>query len=414
MRQPSEANDSRLHDEYLNQSYFPQLDGLRAISVLLVIATHLYASQYWTWLAGGYGVVVFFVLSGYLITTLALREESRSGRVSLGAFYLRRCCRLFPLYYLVLATYCVLIFGVGFGGPEKREPMIEALPYFLFYFQELPFFYKPTDGWEHFMFYHSWTLGIEEKFYFVWPAIAFVLWRGTRWLRLNGTLALTLLMALTPTLFYLLLGEKGKVLGRMFFSYYPILLGCLLAELMHDPRWFSIVRQLTERGSTTLFAVAMLVVHFMVPVVRVSEGWLRAVDLVYPLVLSALLCDLLLKDSYLRRLLSLDPMTFLGKLSYGVYLIHMLAMGVVHRLLPLPETLAGTVVAFVGTALVSIAGAWILSVTIETPCIRMGRAWSKAWTAKEQAKRQPQVVLVEAVPTKKPQPAGAGLSHAGA
>ena len=90
-----EAPGASPQAEYLSQSYFPQLDGLRAISVLLVISVHLYAAQYWSWLAGGYGVVVFFVLSGYLITTLALREEARSGRVSLVAFYLRRCCDCF-------------------------------------------------------------------------------------------------------------------------------------------------------------------------------------------------------------------------------------------------------------------------------------------------------------------------------
>ena len=160
----------------------PELDGLRAISVLLVVSVHLHDFEtVWKWLAGWQGVTVFFVLSGYLITTLSLREE-RAARgaafVAGRAFYARRSLRIFPLYYLTLAAYCGLIFGLGLN-PEKRFLLSGAMPYYLLYFQEVPFFYGLTGEsgivqHANIPFYQSWSLGIEEKFYLVWPVLAFV------------------------------------------------------------------------------------------------------------------------------------------------------------------------------------------------------------------------------------------------
>ncbi|MEK8109623.1 acyltransferase [Micromonospora sp. M12] len=80
---------------------FPALDGLRAVAAIMVFAFH-YGGPSWKWLTGWIGVHLFFVLSGFLITTLLLREEHRYGRVSLRAFYLRRFFRIMPVYLLVL------------------------------------------------------------------------------------------------------------------------------------------------------------------------------------------------------------------------------------------------------------------------------------------------------------------------
>ena len=73
-------------------------------------------------MAGFRGVTIFFVLSGYLITMLALREETRFGRLSLAAFYVRRSFRILPPYYVTLAVYCLLIFGLGVSAPRRAPP----------------------------------------------------------------------------------------------------------------------------------------------------------------------------------------------------------------------------------------------------------------------------------------------------
>ncbi len=168
---------AKTHGAYLGRKYFSELDGLRALSVLLVINVHLYDSQRnWWWVSGYRGVTIFFVLSGYLITTLALREEGQQGCLSLAAFYVRRCFRIFPLYYVTLALYCLLIYGVSIS-PHLREPLWDALPYYLLYLQEIPFCLWKILSERDLVFAQSWTLGAEEKFYLLWPLLAFVVWR---------------------------------------------------------------------------------------------------------------------------------------------------------------------------------------------------------------------------------------------
>ncbi len=113
--------------------------------------------------AGHGGVAVFFVLSGYLITTLGLREIDERGSVSLRAFYTRRTLRIFPLHFYVLGVTCLLVFTCA-GEPGKAA-LRSALPDYLTYTGE----YAPVAH-----FYPSWSLGIEEKFYLLWPLLCFV------------------------------------------------------------------------------------------------------------------------------------------------------------------------------------------------------------------------------------------------
>src|ERR1700761_6862061 len=93
---------------FKKERYFAALDGARALSILLVITWHV-DERRWAYLSGYTGVVIFFVLSGFLIHTLLLREEDRSGTVSLKGFYLRRCFRILPLYFVVIGMYLVML-----------------------------------------------------------------------------------------------------------------------------------------------------------------------------------------------------------------------------------------------------------------------------------------------------------------
>lgn len=163
---------SNSHNAYLSLPYFSSLDGLRAISVLLVLISHARGAEAFHWLRGANGVTVFFVLSGFLITTLALREEARQGFLDIRAFFIRRIFRILPVYYLALGLYCALILGLGIEG-HRRDDFLGALPFYAFYFQEYPHFLTPGIPFEV-----SWSLGIEEKFYLLWPFLAFWLKPG--------------------------------------------------------------------------------------------------------------------------------------------------------------------------------------------------------------------------------------------
>jgi peptidoglycan/LPS O-acetylase OafA/YrhL len=383
------ATDSRpsadAHEAYLRRSYFPELDGLRAVCALLVLTAHLYAhKEWWIWLAGDRGVTVFFVLSGFLITTLALREEKARGQVSLAGFYVRRCCRLFPLYYGILGFYCLYLLVLGRGSAEQCGAFAEALPWNLVYCQEVPFYKLLVLDQRDLPFFQSWSLGIEEKFYLVWPILAFVYWHGRRRRRMRGTAILAATFAVVSAL---LCQQHAawKMAGRFLQSFYPILIGCLAAFLLHEANSFHRLRRLVSWGRSVPALLFFLMVHFATPQ---TEGWLRqGVNLLYPIATMGLLSVLLDGEGLAARFFRLRPLVFVGRLSYGVYLLHLLAMGVTYRLLPVSWTHpAWSVLAFALCALLSIAGAWVLSWTIETPFIRIGRRWS-VWLGERATRR---------------------------
>jgi peptidoglycan/LPS O-acetylase OafA/YrhL len=367
--------------EYQHRKYLPELDGLRAISVLLVVSVHLHDFEVvWKWLAGWQGVTVFFVLSGYLITTLSLREEGQRGALSLAAFYVRRSLRIFPLYYLTLAAYCGLIFGLGLN-PEKRFLLSGAMPYYLLYFQEVPFFYGlPGESGliqhANIPFYQSWSLGIEEKFYLVWPVLAFVLWRGRAALRLRGSVLLVVAFALVPPLFRLVGYEPA---AAVLYPYYPILAGCLLAVLLHDRAWYERLSFLGKRVWTVATLALFVALHLARPqIARDAPTLAYLCDTAYACAVTAFLASVLLGEGRVQRALRWEPLVFVGKLSYGLYLVHILCLNVAQRLFP-PHTgnVAVSIGAYVTTCVLAIALARLLATVVEKPCIEIGRRWSK-------------------------------------
>jgi peptidoglycan/LPS O-acetylase OafA/YrhL len=360
---------------YQARGYVPELDGVRALSVLLVISVHLYdAGRVWHWLGGGQGVAIFFLLSGYLITTLALREEGRRGAVSLAAFYVRRGMRIFPLYYFTLGLYALLLLGLGFA-PHLRNTFVEALPYYLLYLQEIPFYTRMIGEGADLPFFQSWSLGIEEKFYLLWPLLAFVVWRSRPAVRRAGTAALTLAFALLPPALVWLHPEL-RLLARCLTSYGPILAGCLLALLLHDRRWFKRLSFLASRTATAVALVLFLTVHFARP--WLPEGPVPfGGDILYTLTTSILLVSILLGEGLLPRALRTPSLVHVGKLSYGIYLIHVLCIVVAHKLAPPDRGLAVSVLAYLLACGLSVAAAWVLAVVLERPCIDWGRRWSR-------------------------------------
>jgi len=149
-------------EEYRKLKYFDSLDGVRAVGVILVIFSH-YGGEGFKWLSGWLGVDMFFVLSGFLITTLLLREQEKNDRVSLRNFYLRRIFRIVPVYYLILAITSFQAYALG---NEAWREMKEALPYYATFLNEQQL--QLQWPWRL-----TWTIGIEWKFYLVWPVIAF-------------------------------------------------------------------------------------------------------------------------------------------------------------------------------------------------------------------------------------------------
>lgn len=151
-------------------AYRADIDGLRALSILLVVGFHSGLGI----VAGGFvGVDVFFVLSGYLITGLLVAEHQRTGRISLLNFFARRIRRLLPLAFLVIVTTTSL--GWWLVPPLQRRELVGDARSAALYFANWRFAGKATaysdaevtDG----LFTHYWSLAIEEQFYLLWPLV---------------------------------------------------------------------------------------------------------------------------------------------------------------------------------------------------------------------------------------------------
>ena len=142
------------------------LDGLRAISIGLGLLGHLAGTRFFplTSAAGDFfalaetGVLIFFIISGFLITTLLLHELDNSGRINLLKFYFRRTLRIFPPYYFLIAVLLVLRF-LGYISLSNYD-VLHAFTYTSNYFY--------PEGW---YLGHPWSLSVEEQFYLLWPAI---------------------------------------------------------------------------------------------------------------------------------------------------------------------------------------------------------------------------------------------------
>ncbi len=196
-------------------AYRPDLDGLRAIAVGLVMLAHLQ----WPFRkdSADIGVTAFFVLSGYLITSLLVRERERTGQIRLGAFYRRRIVRLGPALLAVLAF--ALVFGLaGDLPPGWQLGIVSTLLYFSNWVQAAGIAIHPLG--------HTWSLAIEEQFYLVWPLVLILAWRRAFWIAL----------ALIPIAFI------ARVVATGYPEYFStltrvdaILLGCVLAFIR--PRW---------------------------------------------------------------------------------------------------------------------------------------------------------------------------------
>ncbi len=333
----------------------PELDGLRAISILMVITAHL-GDGVWHWFNGGFGVTVFFVLSGYLITMLALREEEQRGRLDIRAFYTRRVFRIFPLYYLVLAGYVVLILGLKVA-PEKITGFAPSLPFFVFYFPEVAAHMGPHGA--ALPFYQAWSLGIEEKFYFIWPTLAFLILRGKTRPRLTVTVLLIIVFVFN------IYWAPGLGILRLQ-SYAHILFGALLAILLEQPSGFALIQRLCCRISLVCL-LGLATLQFS----RLPSMYPQYVSSAYAFLVMSLLAAVLTSKGWMNQALSLKPLVFIGKISYGMYLVHILCLNIVEKFVHPSKGLA--LFTYVVTCCVTILAAWVLHVTVEQPMIELGK-----------------------------------------
>jgi peptidoglycan/LPS O-acetylase OafA/YrhL len=296
--------------------YQPYIDGLRAVAVLLVIGFHAFPGR----VPGGFvGVDVFFVISGYLISGIILRDL-RSGSFSITGFYRRRIRRIFPALTVVLIA--VLAFGVPLLSPAEladlglQSASAAAFAANLTLWMQSGYFARTIEARP---LLHLWSLGVEEQFYLVWPLILWLLcrrgpaaWRG---MAVIGGLSFVLCVLLTSSsadaAFYspftrLWELAAGAVLAGAGVSAHPV------AARGSKP-WQDLVRQLAAVVGVCAIVAAAVGFDDSQP----FPGWRAAI----PVVGTALAIGAG-PDAWVNRLLSLRPVAGIGLISYPLYLWH--------------------------------------------------------------------------------------------
>lgn len=284
--------------------WHPSLTGIRGFAILLVVAFHLNLPLA---LGGPVGVTVFFVLSGYLITSLLIRETARTNTIDLRDFYARRVRRLFPALLAAVVLVLVVAIAAGQVGSVASDSVL-ALTYASNWAR------ATGDGMG--MWNHAWSLGIEEQFYLLWP-IGFIALRRyaapTSW----RFIAVLLALAVGSGVLRLVLLVNGASGDRVYFGSdtraEAILAGCALACLVARPDGVAVPRWI---GPVSIVALAGLAAFDFGP-----ELWPGAL---YSLVAVAS-CGLIVAAMQPGRQwlgLSSAPLVWLGERSYSLYIWH--------------------------------------------------------------------------------------------
>jgi len=289
----------------------PSLDGLRAISIALVLVAHLAGTRHFPlsataehfWALGEFGVRVFFVISGFLITGLLMQELARDGRVHLGRFYLRRTLRIFPPYYtLLLALGLASMAGALTLAPRD---LVHGATYTSNYYLDRSWFLG-----------HTWSLSVEEQFYLLWPAV--LLLAGLR----RGLFIAAAVVALSPVIRVVeweLVRSAGAGVGLRFETIADsIATGCLLAgargwlhgnaiyRRLLDGAWFAVVPvvgalgHLTQDHPLVSFGLGMTVANLAI---ALCVDWAVTHH-----------------EGRVGRVLNAPPLVFVGLISYSLYL----------------------------------------------------------------------------------------------
>jgi peptidoglycan/LPS O-acetylase OafA/YrhL len=303
----------------VKQHHLPALDGIRAISAWGVVFAHIGALPR---SFGALGVTVFFVLSGFLITTLLLRETEETGTVSLKDFYMRRTLRIFPAFYVFLlagAAFCLFA-----SVPIDWNRFAANVIYMGDYYAALAL----TPGA---VFGVAWSLGIEEKFYLIWPSV----FRRYRY-QVDSLIRISLWVAVGCSAYRALLwfgfGVRSDYLRYAFESRLDaLMIGCLAAMCIHSKR--PIIAAI-QRRKWLPAVLAVAIIALTAAQGRIGSNLDYSIGItVCSILIAAVLIGLMANaDTY--GFLDTRPMRFLGKLSYSTYLYQFIAIELATLLLP--------------------------------------------------------------------------------
>lgn len=344
-----------------SRPHWAALDGLRGLAVVAVLIYHAFPAVSPNGFAG---VDIFFVLSGFLITSLLLRERATTGRVSLRHFYMRRILRLYPA--LVMAAVGVVVLAVLDGDLGAALPGVASA---LVYMSHVTIALGVDSG----LLSHTWTLSLEEHYYLFWPVVLLGLLRGGWWRWASIAALAGLAVMVVP-------GVLPGALPEMYWRALAMMVGSVIGVLLHrrpalvdGPYWGAL-------GSLSLLLLAAAVLVPLDLPRSLSQG---------PLGLPALLSVIVIlgfvgaPHSVGARVLSWSAFTWVGKRAYGLYLYHFpivlspLVPGTLERLGVVAPLVVDLTVALGLTVLV----AWGSYRWVEVPFLRLKNRFRGGATA---------------------------------
>jgi peptidoglycan/LPS O-acetylase OafA/YrhL len=295
----------------------PTLNGLRAIAVLFVILSHAGLPA-----PGGFGVLIFFTLSGFLITWLLLSEHARTGAISLKNFYVRRSLRIFPAYY----AYSTLVIGMLFATHKPiNVPQAAAS---LLYVNN---YYQAILGDPNTAFSHTWSLAVEEQFYLIWAPSIIVL------LRYRRILPALVSAIVTIWVYRLALVSLGVHQGYIYEAFDTradhLLTGCLLAWLLFEQKWVRLFEFVCRPWVIGMIVVILAILN--AAELRYEAIFRDTVAFMFEPGLVAMLIAGLINasGSLAGRILETPIVSGIGRISYSMYLYQQIVIGPVEKAL---------------------------------------------------------------------------------
>ena len=308
--------------------YEPSLDGIRAFSVIAVMLYHANVA----WLPGGFlGVEVFFVVSGFLITSLLIEERESNHRINLKQFWIRRARRLLPAFFVMLcATAVCVAFYATDSAPDFRRDMFPSLGYFSNWWQifavDTPYFAASSLP----VLRHLWSLAVEEQWYLLWPLLFTVVF-GAKWMRpkISGVLLIVCSGAIMVTTALRFVEDNETRTNFLYLSTFTrssgLLLGAAVALLWRPWRKTSTRFVLARSMVADALAIGSIaVIGYLMATVHVADARLYQGGLAATTIASAVIIAVVMRPNGLliKRFFSYNFFAEIGRRSYGLYLWH--------------------------------------------------------------------------------------------
>ncbi len=369
-----------------NNGYFKNLDSLRFLAFLLVFIEHDVPAQSFNanWYialrnyldVGKLGVLFFFVLSGFLITTLLIREKKKEKNIKIGSFYIRRIKRIWPVYFsVVLFVFFIFQWLIWFlslkGFMISHSPApLSALPWFIFFAAN---FYIILNSNLSPMLKVLWSIAVEEQFYLVWPLFV-------KYAEKYAIKILVFIILLSS--FFRYYWFEGYWTANSSFNTLSVMGGLAIGSLgsfLIDKyqKILDYFKGIKNYQSVILYAAFIILMILSRQPIEKALGNDFITSAIYPLLFSVIFIFIVLEQSYAESPLfsagKSKIMTWLGKISYGLYAYHLIAVTMIAGLhVQVKNSIMLFVIIFI-TFLLSVLFAWLSYRYMEKPILDMGK-----------------------------------------